>query len=228
MGRRLDSASLGGRGDCKTSSTRHLPTWKVETAQFPWQAVGLRVPQQWRRPCRRSCRTVRRRTTAGPGSPCLVQSPRTLPVALHKVFRSGLGHSPPPGPLASGIVLIHAFPGVCVGLGGGMCSSLPVVVLRGGHLVSSCWGLHSILMRPGHLCSSCTTWSWLTAADPAQFLTKDCTVHAQKCELTVGDRPLLKERDGACKKVELEITVCYAGASIIHTCRILNSELLVV
>lgn len=111
VGRRLDSASLGGRGDPKTSSIRHLPTWKVETAQSPWQAVMLRVLQQWRRPCRSSCRTVRRRTVAGPGSPCLGQSPRILPVALHKVFRSELGHSPPPGPLASVIVLVHAFPG---------------------------------------------------------------------------------------------------------------------
>lgn len=116
VGRRLDSASLGGRGDLKTSSIRHLPTWKVETAQSPWQAEGLRVPQQWRRPCRSSCRTVRCRTVAGPGSPCLGQSPRTLPVALHKVFRSGLGHSPSPGPLASGIVRVHAFPGGCVPL----------------------------------------------------------------------------------------------------------------
>lgn len=182
VGRRLDSASLGGRGDCKTSSTRHLPTWKVETAQFPWQAVGLRVPQRWRRPCRRSCRTVRRRTVARPGSPCLAQSPRTLPVALHKVFRSGLGHSPPPGPLASGIVLVPPFHG-------GRVPLFPWVSW-GKHLVSSCWGLHWILTRPGHLCSSCTTWSELIAAAAAQFLTKDCTDRAQKCELTLGDRPL--------------------------------------
>lgn len=111
MGRRLDSASLGGRGDRKTSSTRYLPTWKVETAQSRWQAVGLRVPQQWRRPCRSSCRTVRRRTVAGPGSLCLAQSLRTLPVALHKVFWSGLGHSPLPGPPAYGIVMSTRFPG---------------------------------------------------------------------------------------------------------------------
>lgn len=116
VGRRFDSASLGGRGDCKTSSIRHLPTWKVETAQFPWQAVVLRVPQQWRRPCRHSCRTVRRRTVARPGSPCLAQGPRTLQVALHKVFRCGFGHSPPPGPLASRIVPVHSFPGGCVPL----------------------------------------------------------------------------------------------------------------
>lgn len=121
-GRRLDSASLGGRGYRKTSSTRHLPTWKVETAPCPWQAVGLRVPQQWRRQCGSSCRTVRRRTVAGPGSLRIARTPRTPPVALHKVFGSGRGHSPPPGPLASGIS-----PGLRVPPG--MCSFLSVGVL---------------------------------------------------------------------------------------------------
>lgn len=115
-GRRLDCASFGGRAYLKTSSTRHLPTWKVETALFPWQAVGLRVPQRWRRPCGSSCRTVRRRTVAGLGSLCLARRPRTPPVALHKV--SGLDVATPlrPAPLASGIVLVCAFPWGCVPL----------------------------------------------------------------------------------------------------------------
>lgn len=171
---------IGRAGLSQTSSTRHLPTWKVEIESSPWQAVGLQVPRQWRRPCGSSCRTVRRR--AGPGfgsgSLCRARRLRTPSAASHKVFGSGRGHSPTPGP-----PVVRYRPGPRVSPG--MCTSLPVCVW--GTPGINCWDLSSVLTRPGLLSSSGTLHAMVRA---------DSSSLCPELKTHLGDKPPLKERGG--------------------------------